>query len=145
MSSPNTPCPPKNRALTCSSPASPTTSTSFVGSRRRYQATPKPLTLARSPSASSLSSLTSPLSLPSSPLPFAEPMPMPPLDSRHSNESESVYRRMKMPDSPKPHYFYERPGFFTPKRLAPKAPWSRRAKILFIGGEGPDFGEGYDE
>ncbi|APA08835.1 predicted protein [Sclerotinia sclerotiorum 1980 UF-70] len=120
----NTPCTPKNKALTRSSS---TSSTSSSTSTHTYQFSPKPLTLMRSFSASSTSSASSYQSRTSQPSsPFLE------LPSRYESRhpSELLYRRI--PDSPKPHYFYERPGFFIPKRLAPKAPGSPRAKVLFV-------------
>ncbi|KAF7853925.1 hypothetical protein EAF04_010591 [Stromatinia cepivora] len=124
-----TACISKNRALTRSPSTSSTTSTSSSTSTHIYQSSPQPLTLMRSLSASSTSSTPSSqsrISQPSSP--FLEPPSR--YESRHP--SELIYRRM--PDSPKPHYFYERPGFFIPKRLAPKAPGSPRAEVLFIDG-----------
>ncbi|KAJ8058919.1 hypothetical protein OCU04_011904 [Sclerotinia nivalis] len=125
----NTPCTPKNRALTRSYSTSSTASTSSSTSTHIYQFSPKPLTLMRSLSASSTSSTSSSQSRTSQPSsPFLEPPSR--YESRHP--SELIYRRM--PDSPKPHYFYERPGFFIPKRLAPKAPGSPRTKVLFANG-----------
>ncbi|KAF7935006.1 uncharacterized protein EAE98_003051 [Botrytis deweyae] len=121
----NPPFTPKNRTpVRCSSTLSTTSSPS--PSSHNFQFTPKPLVLMRSFSASSTSSTQSRTSQPSSP--FLEPPSR--YESRHP--SELIYRRM--PDSPKPHYFYERPGFFIPKRSAPKAPGEPRSKVVFIGG-----------
>lgn len=122
---PNPPFTPKNRTPVRSSSTSSTTSSSSPSSHN-FQFTPKPLVLMRSFSASSTSSTQSRNSQPSSP--FLEPPSR--YESRHP--SEIIYRRM--PDSPKPHYFYERPGFFIPKRSAPKAPGEPRSKVVFIGG-----------
>ncbi|CAD6445971.1 52606049-742c-4df1-b0bd-651a57473904-CDS [Sclerotinia trifoliorum] len=125
----NTPCTPKNKTLTRSSSTPSTTSTSASTSTHIHQFSPKPLTLMRSLSASSTSSTSSFQSRTSQPSsPFLEP----PFRYESRHPSELTYRRMS--DSPKPHYFYERPGFFIPKRLAPKAPGSPRAKVLFIDG-----------
>ncbi|TGO19799.1 hypothetical protein BTUL_0002g00430 [Botrytis tulipae] len=121
----NPPFTPKNRTPVRSSSTSSTTSSSSPSSHN-FQFTPKPLVLMRSFSASSTSSTQSRTSQPSSP--FLEPPSR--YESRHP--SELIYRRM--PDSPKPHYFYERPGFFIPKRSAPKAPGEPRSKVVFIGG-----------
>ncbi|TGO23605.1 hypothetical protein BPAE_0127g00250 [Botrytis paeoniae] len=121
----NPPLTPKNRTPVRSSSTSFTTSSPSHPSHN-FQFTPKPLVLMRSFSASSTSSTQSRTSQPSSP--FLEPPSR--YESRHP--SELIYRRM--PDSPKPHYFYERPGFFIPKRSAPKAPGEPRSKVVFIGG-----------
>lgn len=124
----NPPFTPKSRAPVRSSSTSSTTSSPSPSSHI-FQSTPKPLVLMRSFSASSTSSISSTQSRTSQPSsPFLEPPSR--YESRHP--SELIYRRM--PDSPKPHYFYERPGFFIPKRSAPKAPGEPRSKVVFIGG-----------
>ncbi|RAL62211.1 hypothetical protein DID88_002695 [Monilinia fructigena] len=130
---PCTPSTPNSNARTRSSISS-AASTSPGTSTHNYKLTPKSLTLTRSFSTSSTSSSKSPSQTSS---PSLEPPSL--FESHHSGES--FYRRM--PDSPKPHYFYERPGFFTPKRAAPKAPGLPRAEILLLHGE--EFGEGEDE
>ncbi|KAF7887942.1 uncharacterized protein EAF01_011096 [Botrytis porri] len=124
----NPPFTPKTRTPIRSSSASSTTSSPSPSSHT-FQSPPKPLILMRSFSASSTSSISSTQSRTSQPSsPFLEPHSR--YESRHP--SELIYRRM--PDSPKPHYFYERPGFFIPKRSAPKAPGEPRSKVVFVGG-----------
>ncbi|ESZ94823.1 hypothetical protein SBOR_4783 [Sclerotinia borealis F-4128] len=134
----NTPFTPKNKTPTRSPSTSSTNSRSSSISRHIYQFTPKSLTLTRSLSASSSQTSHSHSHLHSQPSsPFLEPPSQ--YETRHP--SELIYRRM--PDSPKPHYFYERPDFFIPKRLAPKAPSSPRARVFLI--DGVDSGEEDDE
>ncbi|KAA8569991.1 hypothetical protein MFRU_005g01510 [Monilinia fructicola] len=127
-SSTTTPCTPStpNSKARSRSSISSAASTSPGTSTHSYKLTPKSLTLTRSFSISSSSSSKSPSQTSS---PSLEPPSL--FESHHSGEL--LYRRM--PDSPKPHYFYERPGFFTPKRSAPKAPGSPRAEILLLYGE----------